>query len=339
MQAAFCQRDSSRFALHAFSGHSLTGTDGQRNPGAFPIEISFVSRLSFQSCSNIRYPSYDAFRSSSWSRRDVMVTLAATGFALAAHPVSSQTLATDSNSLVAKGVSVPVHDGEIPAYLAHPAEGSGFPVMLVVHEIFGVHEHIKDVCRRLAKLGYLAVAPELFARQGDVSSMPDINEIVTSVVSKVSDAQVIADLDATVNFVGRHTHGDVRRLGITGFCWGGRITWLYCAHNPQVKAGVAWYGKLTGPVSELQPTHPVDLAPQLKVPVLGLYGGKDNSIPLDSIERMRKLLATGDSRSDIQIYPDAPHAFFADYRPSYRKEAAEDGWQRLQDWLSSHGVR
>ncbi len=141
------------------------------------------------------------------------------------------------------------------------------------------------------------------------------------------------------NFVGRHTHGDVRRLGITGFCWGGRITWLYCAHNPRVKAGVAWYGKLTGPVSELQPTHPVDVAPQLKVPVLGLYGGKDNSITLDSIERMRKLLATGDSRSDIQIYPDAPHAFFADYRPSYRKEAAEDGWQRLQDWLSSHGAR
>lgn len=268
-----------------------------------------------------------------------MVTLPATGFALAVHPVSAQTITTDSNSLVAKEVKIPVADGEIPAYLAHPAEGSGFPVVLVVQEIFGVHEHIKDVCRRLAKLGYLAVAPELFARQGDVSSMTDINEIVTKVLSKVSDAQVIADLDATVNFVGKQTIGDASQLAITGFCWGGRITWLYCAHNPQVKAGVAWYGKLTGTVSELQPTHPTDIASQLKVPVLGLYGDKDISIPLDCIERMKGLLATGESRSDIQIYADTPHAFFADYRPSYRKEAAEDGWKRLQDWLASHGMK
>lgn len=267
-----------------------------------------------------------------------MTTLPATGFALAVRPVSTQTITTDSNSLVAKEVKIPVADGEIPAYLAHPAEGSGFPVVLVVQEIFGVHEHIKDVCRRLAKLGYLAVAPELFARQGDVSSMMDINEIVAKVLSKVSDAQIIADLDATVNYVGTHTKGDVSHLAITGFCWGGRITWLYCAHNPQVKAGVAWYGKLTGTASELQPTHPADIASQLKVPVLGLYGGKDNSIPLDSVERMKGLLATGDSRSDIQVYADAPHAFFADYRPSYRKEAAEDGWKRLQDWLASHGI-
>ncbi len=267
-----------------------------------------------------------------------MVALPATGFALAVRPVSAQTITTDSNSLVTKEVKIPVTDGEIPAYLAHPEEDSGFPVVLVVHEIFGVHEHIKDVCRRLAKLGYLAIAPELFPRQGGVSSMTDINEIVAKVLSKVSDAQVIADLDATVNYVGKRTKGDASHLAITGFCWGGRITWLYCAHNPQVKTGVAWYGKLTGTVSELQPLHPTDIASQLKVPVLGLYGGKDISIPLDCIERMKELLATGESRSDIHVFVDAPHAFFADYRPSYRKEAAEDGWQRLCDWLAGHGM-
>lgn len=267
-----------------------------------------------------------------------MATLLATGFALAVRPVSAQTITTDSDSLLAQEVKIPVADGEMPAYLAHPVEGSSFPVVLVVQEIFGVHEHIKDVCRRLAKLGYLAVAPELFARQGDVSSMTDINEIITKVVNKVPDAQVMADLDATINWVGKYSKGDVSHLAITGFCWGGRITWLYCAHNPQVKAGVAWYGKLTGTASEMQPTHPVDIASQLKVPVLGLYGGKDNSISLDSVERMKKLLANGDSRSDIQVYADAPHAFFADYRPSYNKQAAEDGWKRLQDWLASHGM-
>jgi carboxymethylenebutenolidase len=280
---------------------------------------------------NTSYPS-------SLSRRDFMVTLLATGFALAVRPVSAQTITTNSNALIVKEVKIPVADGEIPAYLAYPAEDGDFPVILVVHEIFGVHEHIKDVCRRLAKLGYLAVAPELFARQGDVSTMTDINEIIAKVVSKVPDAQVLADLDATVNWVGKHSKGDVNHLAVTGFCWGGRITWLYCAHNPQLKAGIAWYGKLTGPTSELQPTHPIDIASQLKVPVLGLYGGKDNSIPLDSVERMKKLLANGDSRSDIHVYADAGHAFFADYRPSYHKESAENGWKRLQDWLASHGM-
>ena len=267
-----------------------------------------------------------------------MVTLLATGFALAVRPVSAQTITTDNIALVVDEVKIPVVDGEIPAYLAHPAEGGRFPVILVVQEIFGVHEHIKDVCRRFAKLGYLAVAPELFARRGDVSSTTDINEIVAKVVSKVPDAQVLSDLDATVEWVNNTSKGDTSHLAITGFCWGGRITWLYCAHNPQVKAGVAWYGKLTGPASEQQPTHPINIASQLKVPVLGLYGGKDDNIPLDSVERMKKLLANGDSHSDIQVYADAPHAFFADYRPSYRKEAAEDGWKRLQDWLASHGM-
>ena len=168
--------------------------------------------------------------------------------------------------------------------------------------------------------------------------MTDIDEIISKVVSRVPDAQVMSDLDATTDWVGKHAKGDVGHLAITGFCWGGRIVWLYCAHNPQVKAGVAWYGKLTGAASELQPTHPIDIASQLKVPVLGLYGGKDNGIPTESVELMRKSLASGDSRSEIKMYADAPHAFFADYRPSYRKEAAEDGWKRLQDWFASHGM-
>jgi carboxymethylenebutenolidase len=267
------------------------------------------------------------------------VTLLASGFAMSVRPVSAKTITTGSNMLVTKEVKIPVLDGEIPAYLAYPEKGSNISVVLVVQEIFGVHEHIKDICRRLATLGYLAVAPELFARQGDVSSMTNINEIITKVVSKVPDGQVMSDLDATINWVSKHTEGDTSHLAITGFCWGGRITWLYCAHNPQVKAGIAWYGKLTGPVSELQPSNPIDIATQLSVPVLGLYGGKDTSIPMESVEHMKSLIANGGSNSDILIYDEASHAFFADYRPSYSKEAAEDGWKRLQDWLTSHGMK
>jgi carboxymethylenebutenolidase len=240
---------------------------------------------------------------------------------------------------VSKEIKIPVLDGEIPAYLAYPEKGNNFPVVMVVQEIFGVHEHIKDICRRLAKLGYLAIAPELFARQGDVSSMTDINEIITKVVSKVPDTQVMSDLDATILWVGNHTKGDIGQLAVTGFCWRGRITWLYCAHNPLVKAGIAWYGKLKGPTSEIQPRYPIDIASQLSVPVLGLYGGKDTSIPLESVELMKTLLAAGGSHSDILIYNEASHAFFADYRPSYVKEAAEDGWNKLQDWLTSHGIK
>jgi carboxymethylenebutenolidase len=276
---------------------------------------------------------------STFSRRDFIVRLLTTGFALAVQPVSAQTIITDSNKLVTQEIKISVADGEIPAYLAHPESGSGFPVILVVQEIFGVHEHIKDVCRRLAKLGYLAIAPELFARQGDVSKLTDIKDIISNVVSKVPDAQVMADLDATVHWVNNHTNGDTSHLAVTGFCWGGRITWLYCAHNPMVKAGIAWYGKLKGPSSELQPAHPIDIAPQLSVPVLGLYGGKDNGIPLDSVEQMKALLAAGNSQSDIHIYSDASHAFFADYRPSYHKASAINGWKRLQNWLTDHGMK
>jgi carboxymethylenebutenolidase len=266
------------------------------------------------------------------------VTEPTTGSARALGPASAQTITTDSNALVARDIRISTPNGDLPGYLAHPATGTGFPVVLVIHEIFGVHEHIKDVCRRFAKLGFLAVAPELFARLGNVSAMEDIKQVVANVVNQVADAQVIADLDATVRFVGEHTTGDVGHLAVTGFCWGGRMAWLYCAHNSRVKAGVAWYGKLTGPTSQLQPRHPIDTAVQLNVPVLGLYGGKDTNIPLDSVDCMKRLLATGGSGSDIHVYVDAPHAFFADYRPSYRSDAAADGWRRLLDWLARHGA-
>jgi len=219
-----------------------------------------------------------------------------------------------------------------------PSQGRSFPVVLVVQEIFGVHEHIKDVCRRLAKLGYLAVAPELYARQGDVSKLSEVNDIVTKVVSKVPDAQVMADLDATVAWTKSSGNGNIEKLGVTGFCWGGRIVWLYAAHNPRVKAAVAWYGRLVGKPSDLQPKHPIDIAASLKVPVLGLYGGDDQGIPLDTVEQMRTALKAAGSPSEIVVYPNTPHGFHADYRASYRKEQAEDGWRRLQAWFKQHGV-
>ena len=225
---------------------------------------------------------------------------------------------------------------EVPAYRAMPATGGPFPVVLVVQEIFGVHEHIKDLCRRLGKTGYFAVAPELYARQGDVSKLKDIQEILTTVVSKVPDAQVMSDLDATVEWASATGKADVNRLAITGFCWGGRITWLYCAHNPRVKAGVAWYGRLVGPPITLMPKNPIDVAATLKVPVLGLYGGADQGIPLQSVDEMRAALSRGTSGSELVVYPDTPHGFNADYRPSYRKEAAEDGWKRMLAWFKTH---
>lgn len=273
------------------------------------------------------------------SRRAFIASVLTAGYALAVRPVHAQTLVvTDSTGIVSEMVQMTIGDTIVPAYLAYPAQGKDFPVVLVVQEIFGVHEHIQDICRRLAKLGYLAVAPELFIRQGNVSSMSDINEIITKVVSKVPDAQVLSDIDATIAWVGKHTRANTQRLAITGFCWGGRIAWLYCAHNPQVKAGIAWYGKLAGPITELQPHHPLDIAAELKVPVLGLYGGNDPGIPPETIDRMKLQLASGGSKSAIQVYSDAPHAFFADYRPSYRKKAADDGWQRLQGWLKANGM-
>jgi carboxymethylenebutenolidase len=272
------------------------------------------------------------------TRREFMTTATlATGFALAVQPIATATITTDATGLVAGAVKIPVKAGAIPAYRAAPAKGKDFPIVLVIQEIFGVHEHIQDVTRRLAKLGYLAIAPELFVRQGDVSKLSDIDQI-RAIVAKVPDAQVLADLDATVDWAVRSAQGNANKLAVTGFCWGGRMTWLYAAHNPQVKAGVAWYGRLVGEATALTPKHPLDMAAALTVPVLGLYGGKDTGIPLDTVQQMRDRLKSSRSKSEIVVYPDAPHAFFADYRPSYRAADAKDGWQRLQKWFKQHGV-
>lgn len=273
------------------------------------------------------------------TRRNFIITSTlAAGFALAIQPIFAQVITTDTQDLVAGEVKIPVPDGLIPAYRAMPATGDNFPVVLVIQEIFGVHEHIQDICRRFAKLGYLAIAPEMFARQGDVSKIRDVQEIISKVVSKVPDAQVMSDLDATISWAKKSAKGNVDKLAITGFCWGGRITWLYSAYNPNVKAGVAWYGRLVGESKPLTPKHPVDIAADLKVPVLGLYGAQDNGIPLSTVEQMRQSLKMGNSSSEIIVYPEAPHAFKADYRPSYRKEPAEDGWKRLLAWFKKYGV-
>ena len=267
-------------------------------------------------------------------------TTLATGFALAVRPVSAATITTDTAGLQAGEVKIPAQDGgEIPAYRAEPDKGGPFPVVLVVQEIFGVHEHIKDVCRRLAKLGYLAVAPELYARQGDVSKIQDIQQIISTVVSKVPDKQVLADLDAAVNWAKSSGHGDTSKLAITGFCWGGRIVWLYAAHNPDLKAGVAWYGRLDSPKDDLHPAHPLDLVGELKAPVLGLYGGADSGIPNDLVAKMQEKLRAAKKPSEIVLYPDTPHGFHADYRASYREEEAKDGWQKLIAWFQEHGVK
>lgn len=272
------------------------------------------------------------------SRRDFVTRLAVGGFALAVQPVTAATLVqTPSDGLVTGMFSVPASDGmALPLYRAMPQGDGTFPVVLVVQEIFGVHEHIKDVCRRLARAGYCAVAPELYFRQGDVSQMSDIAQIIETVVARVPDAQVLADLDTSLQWAVQHSRADAGRAAITGFCWGGRITWLYAAHNPALKAGAAWYGKLVGSATANTPQQPVDIASSLTVPVLGLYGGADTSIPLDTVEAMRQKV--GASGSEFIIYKDAPHAFNADYRPSYREVAAKDAWAQMLAWFRKHGV-
>jgi carboxymethylenebutenolidase len=273
------------------------------------------------------------------TRREMLVTSLAVGFAAAALPVRADTVVTTSaEGLTAGEVKIPVPDGEIPAYRAMPATGGPFPVVLVVQEIFGVHEHIRDVCRRFGREGCCAVAPELYARQGDVSKLTDYKEIFAQVVSKVPDAQVMSDLDAAATWAAKSSRGDAARVGVTGFCWGGRITWLYAAHSPAVKAGVAWYGRLVGEGTELQPKYPIDVAAGLKAPVLGLYGGQDQGIPLADVEKMRAALAAARSSSEIHVYPDAPHGFHADYRPSFRASEAADAWGRCLAWFRRHGV-
>lgn len=274
------------------------------------------------------------------NRRGFIAGTVGSGFAAAVLPVAAQTIRTTSDGLTVGEVTIPVGDFKMPAYRAMPAGKTGLPVVLVVSEIFGVHEHIADVARRFAHLGYLAIAPELFVRQGDAQGYGEIARLMSEVIAKVPDAQVMGDLDACVAWAGANG-GDTQRLGITGFCWGGRIVWLYAAHSAVPKAGVAWYGRLVGTSSALQPKHPIDLAAGLQAPVLGLYGGADTGIPLESVEKMKAALAAGSKaarQSEFVVFPDAPHAFHADYRPSFRQAAAEEGWKRCIAWFKTHGV-
>jgi carboxymethylenebutenolidase len=268
-----------------------------------------------------------------FSRRLFVMTSLASGFAVASDPVLAQAISTDASGLVAGEVSVPVVDGKIPAYRAHPEKPGNYPVVLIVQEIFGVHEHIKDVVRRYAKLGYYAIAPELYARQGDVSKMTDIGKILGEVVSKVPDAQVNADLDAAVAFAAASGRADASRVGLVGFCWGGRVAWVYAYHNPKLKAAVAYYGLLDGFTSAIRPKDPVDLAATLKVPLLGLYAGLDSFIKPEVIDKVTASLRSSNSGSEIVVFPNVNHGFNADYRPTYDKTAAVYAAKLAQDWL------
>ena len=271
-------------------------------------------------------------------RRVFLTAALGTGFAAATLPVVAQTVVkTDTKGLAAGTVTIEVNGQDVPVYRAQPEGKTDLPVILVISEIFGVHEHIADVARRFAKQGYMALAPDLFVRQGDPGKVSNIADLMKQIISKTPDAEVMADLDACAAWAGRNG-GDVDRLGVTGFCWGGRITWLYAAHNPKVKAAVAWYGRLVGEATPNTPKHPIDIAPTLKVPVLGLYGGKDKGIPLETVEKMKAALAKGSSKSSFVVYPDAGHAFHADYRPSYVAADAKDGFARALAWFRSHGV-
>lgn len=274
------------------------------------------------------------------TRRTALKAALGVGYAAAAAPLIAQTaIRTPSDGLVTGEVTYEVNGFKVPAYRAAPAGKTGLPVVLVIQEIFGVHEYIADTARRFARAGYLAIAPELFARQGDPTSYGEMARLMSEVVSKVPDAQVMADLDGALRWAAANG-GDVAKAGITGFCWGGRITWLYAAHGP-VKAGVAWYGRLVGTASDVTPRHPVDIAAGLKAPVLGLYGAADTGIPLDTVDKMKAALANGTPAaraSQFVVYPDAPHAFHADYRPTFRQGPAEDGYKRALEWFRQHGV-
>ncbi len=279
------------------------------------------------------------------TRRTALKTALGVGYAATAMPIMAQTAVKTPTTGLAAGEGIFDMEGfSVPFYYAAPEGKKNLPVILVVQEIFGVHEYIADTCRRFAKAGYLAIAPDLYARQGDASKYTDISKLMAEVVAKVPDAQVMADLDGAVQWAGENG-GNTKRVGVTGFCWGGRITWLYAEHSKNDKAGVAWYGRLVGAASASTPKHPVQLAATLKAPVLGLYGGQDGGIPLTTVNEMKDALADAGAKgnkaakaSEFVVYPQAPHAFHADYRPSYRKEAAEDGFQRALDWFKGHGV-
>lgn len=282
-------------------------------------------------------PTVDA-KPEGFTRRGFVVTSLAAGFAVASTPVLAQAIRTDDRGLVAGEISIPVADGKVPGYRAMPASGGKFPVVLIVQEIFGVHEHIKDVCRRYAKLGYYAIAPEMYARQGDVSKMTDINQILSDVVAKVPDAQVNGDLDAAVAFAKASGHGNVERLGLVGFCWGGRAAWEYAHYNPKLKAAVAYYGLLDGMKSDIKPLDPVDFASTVKVPVLGLYAATDGFVKPEVITKMTAGLASSGSGSEIVVFPNVSHGFNADYRPTYDKMAATYAAKLAHNWLKDHGV-
>lgn len=272
------------------------------------------------------------------SRRAVIIGSIGVGFALAVQPVVAQNIiVTSSEGLKAGQVMVKTASGDILGYRAMPAGGGNFPVVLVVAEIFGLHEHIRDVVRRLAKLGYYAITVDQFWRLGDASKIADVPTIVRDLVSKTPDAQAMGDFDAAVAFA-KAEGADTTRLGITGFCLGGRYVWLYAAHNPNLKAAVSWYGSLKGGTSDIKPQSPIDLAPQMKAPVLGLYAGQDRGITAEHIEEMKKALTAAGKKFEIVVYPDAQHGFNADYRPSYNKAAAEDGWKRMLAWFKANGV-
>jgi carboxymethylenebutenolidase len=275
------------------------------------------------------------------TRRNALKTALGLGYASAALPALAQdAIRTSTQGLRTGEIFYEVNGFKVPAYFAAPAGRSNLPVLLVVHEVFGVHEYIADVARRLAHAGYLAIAPELFARQGDPASYGEVGRLIAEVVNKAPDAQVLADLDGALHWAGANG-ADASRAAITGFCWGGRIVWMYAAHNPALKAGVAWYGRLAGAVNDVTPAHPLDIAARLQAPVLGLYGGDDAGISLDSVQRMKAALSAGGAAaraSEFTVYPDAPHAFHADYRPTYRQRAAQDGWQRCLAWLRKHGA-
>lgn len=277
------------------------------------------------------------------TRRTALKVALGAGYAATAMPIMAQTAIRTPDTGLASGEGIYDVDGfTVPFFYAAPVGKTQLPVILVVQEIFGVHAYIADTCRRLAQAGYLAIAPDLYARQGDASKYTDVSKLLAEVVAKVPDAQVMGDLDGALQWAGANG-GNLKKVGVTGFCWGGRITWLYAAHSKQVKAGVAWYGRLVGTASALTPQHPMQLAAQLRAPVLGLYGGQDGGIPLTTVNEMKDALAAAPKNpaaqaSQFVVYPQAPHAFHADYRPSYRKEAAEDGWKQLLQWFKTHGV-
>ena len=275
------------------------------------------------------------------NRRVALQTALGVGYAMAAGPIMAQTaIKTPTDGLTEGEITLTVNGTQVPVYRAQPAGQKNLPTVLVISEIFGVHEHIADVARRFARAGYLALAPELFVRQGDPQSYGEIAKLQAEIIAKVPDEQVMTDLDACAQWAAQN-NGDPQRLGITGFCWGGRITWLYAAHQPKIKAGVAWYGRITGAVTANNPKHPLDLATQIKAPVLGLYGAADTGIPVSDVERMKQALAAAGSNKAAQasqfvVYPDTPHAFHADYRATYRQGPAQDGWARANAWFKQY---